>query len=178
MNLIRRLKRLRGQGNTWQFIHKRSKIKITFVDHNFYSLNLSIEHSQLLIKEKLGLSKDEGIPSHLIPTTFKEETYIIEDEGILMLKQVYFSSYWQLRKNILDLVEDSLSQDSLIGSTISAKSRGKDISCASKFSSPIMMSHDTKSSKVSRESKIANFYLKNLNHAFTPKPNFEECRRE
>ena len=41
-----------------------------------------------------------------------------------------------------------------------------------------MMSHDTKSSKVSRESNIANYYPKNLNHAFMPKPNFEECRRE
>ena len=100
---------------------------------------------QLLIKERSGLSKDEELPSHLIPTTFKEETYILEDEGILMLKQVYFSSYWRLRKNFLDLVEDLLSQDSLI----STKSRGKDISCASKISSPSMMSHDIKSSKVS-----------------------------
>ena len=95
-----------------------------------------------------------------------------------MLKQVYFSSYWQLRKNFLDLVEDLLSQDSLIGSTISTKSRGKDISCASKISSPSMMSRDTKSSKVSRESIVANLYPKNLNHAFMPKPNFEECCRE
>jgi hypothetical protein len=50
---------------------------------------------QLLIKEKLGLSKDEEPPSHLIPTTFKEETSILEDDGILMQKQVYFSSYWK-----------------------------------------------------------------------------------
>ena len=63
---------------------------------------------QLSIKEKSDLSKDEGLPSHLIPTTFKEETSIFEDEGILMLKQVYFSSYWQLRKNFLDLVENLL----------------------------------------------------------------------
>ena len=40
-----------------------------------------------------------------------------------------------------------------------------------------MMSYDTKSSKVSRESNIAKFYTKDLNHAFIPKPNFEECRR-
>ena len=52
---------------------------------------------QLLIKERSGLSKDEELPSHLIPTTFKEETSILEDEGILLLRQVYFSSYWQLR---------------------------------------------------------------------------------
>ena len=41
-----------------------------------------------------------------------------------------------------------------------------------------MMSHDTKSSKVSRKSNIANFYPKNLIHAFIQKPNFEECRCE
>ena len=40
------------------------------------------------------------------------------------------------------------------------------------------MSHDTKSSKLLNESNIAKFYPKNLNHAFMPKPNFEECRRE
>ena len=28
---------------------------------------------QLLIKERSGLSKDEELPSHLIPTTFKED---------------------------------------------------------------------------------------------------------
>ena len=128
---------------------------------------------QLLIKERSGLSNDEELPIHLIPTTFKEETSILEDEGILILKQVYFSSYWQLRTNFLDLVEDLLSQDSLMGSTIRTKSRGKDISCASKISSPSRMSHDTKSSKVSKESNISNFYPKNLNHAFMPKPNFE-----
>ena len=41
-----------------------------------------------------------------------------------------------------------------------------------------MMSHDTKSSKVSRQSNKAKFYPDNLNHAFMPKPNFEECCRE
>ena len=93
-----------------------------------------------------------------------------------MLKQVYLSSYWKIRKIFLDLVEDLLSQDSFIGSTISTKSR--EISCASKISSPSMMFHDTKSSKVSKESNISNFYPKNLNHAFMSKPNFEEYRRE
>ena len=40
------------------------------------------------------------------------------------------------------------------------------------------MLQDTKSSKISRESNIAKFYPKNLNHAFIPKPNFEECCHE
>ena len=83
---------------------------------------------RMLIKEKSSLSKDEGQLIHLIPTAFKEETSILEDEAILMLKQVYVSYNWQLRKKLLDLVEDLSSQDSLIGS--SNKSRAKDISCA------------------------------------------------
>ena len=41
---------------------------------------------QLLNKEKSGLIKDAELPNHLIPSTLKEETYILEDEGILMLK--------------------------------------------------------------------------------------------
>ena len=57
---------------------------------------------QLLIKEKSGLCRDEELPNHLIPSTFKEEIFILNDEGVLMLKQVYFSSYWQLRKDFLD----------------------------------------------------------------------------
>ena len=46
--------------------------------------------SHLLIKEKSGLSMDEELPSHLIPTIFKEETSILEDEGIVMLKEFIF----------------------------------------------------------------------------------------
>ena len=55
LNLTRKLKRLCGQGNTWQFIHKRSKIKITFLDHNFYSQNLSIEQLLRSIGGGVGL---------------------------------------------------------------------------------------------------------------------------
>ena len=84
-----------------------------------------------------------------------------------------------IKERLLRLLDTSLSQDSLIGSTISTKSRRKkNTSCASKISSPSVLSHGTKSSKVSRESDVVNFYPKSLNHAFMPKPNFEECCNE
>ena len=44
VKITRKLKSLRGQGNTWLLIHKRSKDKSNFLDYNFYSLNLNIEH--------------------------------------------------------------------------------------------------------------------------------------
>jgi len=44
-----------------------------------------------------------------------EESSILEDEGTLILKQVYSTSCWQLRKNFLYVVEDLLPQDYLIG---------------------------------------------------------------
>jgi hypothetical protein len=56
--------------------------------------------------------------------------------------------YWKVRKDFLDYIEDSMSQDTLIGSTISTRSR-KSVSCASKISCPSVLSHDTKTSKVS-----------------------------
>jgi hypothetical protein len=59
----------------------------------------------------------------------------------------YSACYWQLRKNILDYFEDTMSQDSLNGSTLSTSSE-REISCASKISSPSVLSQDTKTSKV------------------------------
>ena len=49
-------------------------------------------------------------------------------------------------KNVLDYLEDSMSQDSLIGSTMSTRSQ-KNISCTSKISSPSVLSQDTKISR-------------------------------
>jgi hypothetical protein len=60
----------------------------------------------------------------------------------------------------------------LIGSTISTRSK-KSVSCASKVSSPSVLSHDTKTSKVSEKDNPHNFYPKNFNHAFLTKPDFE-----
>jgi hypothetical protein len=49
-------------------------------------------------------------------------------------------------------------------------------SCASKISSPSILSHDTKTSKVSEKAKPHDFYAKNFNHAFLLKPDFEGYR--
>jgi hypothetical protein len=64
-----------------------------------------------------------------------------------------------------------MSHDSLIGSTISTRSK-KNVSCASKISFPSVLSHDTKTSKVSEKDNPHDFYPKNFNHAFLPKPDF------
>ena len=95
-----------------------------------------------------------------------------------MLKHTYLGHYWKLRKNFLNYLEDSMSQDSLVGSAVTTTSSNKDISCVSSRSSPSVSSQDTKSSTGSRRSNTHNFYPKNLNYAFMPKPNFEECRNE
>jgi hypothetical protein len=68
-----------------------------------------------------------------------------------------------------------MSHNSLIRSTISTRSR-KSVSCASKISSTSVLSHDTKTSKVSEKSNTIDFYPKNFNHAFLPKPDFEGYR--
>jgi hypothetical protein len=70
-----------------------------------------------------------------------------------------------------------MSHDSLIGSTISTRSR-KSVSCASKISSTSVLSHDTKASKVSEKDKPHAFYPKNFNHAFLAKPDFQGYRND
>jgi hypothetical protein len=56
--------------------------------------------------------------------------------------------YWKVRKDFLDYIEDyiedSMSHDSLIGSTSSTRSKEK-VSFASKISSPSVLSYDSKS---------------------------------
>jgi hypothetical protein len=91
---------------------------------------------------------------------------------MLLLKNQYAACYWLLRKNFLEYLEDSMSQDSLIGSTISTRSQ-KNISCANKISSPSVLSQDTKTPKVSEGSNKHDNYPKNFYHALLPKQNFE-----
>jgi hypothetical protein len=69
-----------------------------------------------------------------------------------------------------------MSHDSLIGSTISTRSR-KSVSCASKISSTSVLSHDTKTSKVSDKANPHDFYPNNFNHAFSPKSEFEGYKK-
>jgi hypothetical protein len=63
----------------------------------------------------------------------------------------------------------------LIRSTISTRSK-KSVSCASKISSTSDLSHDTKTSKVPEKDNPHDFYPKNFNHTFSPKPVFEGYR--
>jgi hypothetical protein len=84
--------------------------------------------------------------------------------------------YWKVRKDFLDFIEDSMSQDYLIGSTIIITRSKKIVSCASKISSPSVLSHDTKASKVSEKANPHDFYPNNFNHEFLTKPDFEGYR--
>ena len=92
-------------------------------------------------------------------STFQEKTDLLDEENMLLLKNHYVGCYWHLRKNFLDYLEDSMSQDSLIGSTISTISK-KTVSCASKISSPSDVSEDTKVSKSSEKSNARYLYPK------------------
>jgi hypothetical protein len=99
-------------------------------------------------------------------------TEFLSDSNTNSLKRHYMTFYWKVRKDFLDYIEDSMSHDSLIGSTISNRSK-KSVSCASKLSSPSVLSHDTKTSKVSEKDNPHEFHPKNFNHEFLPKPDFE-----
>ena len=85
--------------------------------------------------------------------------------------------YWQIRKDFLNYLEDSTMQDSLVGSTISTRSK-KNAATDSKISSPSVLSEDTEISKISDKSNTHDFYPKHLNHAFMPKPDFEGYRND
>jgi hypothetical protein len=128
-----------------------------------------------LIKENHGLNEDDVIAEHMIPTTFNEETEFSNVRNLNSLKSHYMAFYWKVRKDFLDYIEDLMSHDSLIGSTISTISKKSD-SCASNNSSPSVLSHDTKTSKVSDKDNPHDFYPKNFNNAFVPKPDFEGFR--
>jgi hypothetical protein len=102
-------------------------------------------------------------------------TEFLIDSNLNSLKRHYMTFYCKIRKDFLDYIEDSMSHDSLIGSTISTRYK-KIVSCANKISSPSVLSHDNKASKVSEKEKPHDFYPKNFNHAFLPEPDFEGYR--
>jgi hypothetical protein len=60
---------------------------------------------------------------------------------------------------------------------ISTRSK-KAVSCASKISSPIVISEDTTQSKASEKSNVHDFYPENLNHTFMLKPDFDGYRND
>jgi hypothetical protein len=118
------------------------------------------------------LNEDDVITEHMIPTTFNEETEFLSDNNLNSLKRHYMKFYWKVRKDFLDYIEDSMSHDSLSGPTISPRSK-KSVSCASKISSPSVLSDDIEISKVSEKDNPDDFYPKNFNHAFLPKLYFK-----
>jgi hypothetical protein len=145
----------------------------------------------LVLKEIHGLGEHENIPIKLIPSTFSEENTFLATDNILILKRHYMKCYVQLRKDLLDYLEDLMTQDSLVGSTVSTRYRSKKGgSVVSRMSSPSVKSAITEASKASEVSKpkeIAktseyysplDFYPTNLNHTFMPKPNFEGYRQD
>jgi hypothetical protein len=110
----------------------------------------------LLNKENHGLHEDNVIGEHMIPAKFNEETKFLSDNNLNSLKLHYMTFYWKVCKDFIDYIKYSTSHDSLIGSTISTRSK-ENISCASKISSPSVLSHDKKTSKVSEEDKPHDF---------------------
>ena len=91
---------------------------------------------KILIKEKSGLDEHANVTEKLIPSTFEEETNLLNTDGISILKNHYMTHYWHIRKEFLNYLEDFLTQDSLIGSTISTRSK-KNASSDSKISSKV-----------------------------------------
>jgi hypothetical protein len=130
---------------------------------------------KLLIKGKAGLVEQIDIEKSLIPSTFEEETSFLDEDGMSKLKEHYMASYWKMRKDFLDYLEDFETQDSLSGSTINTRSK-KTVSSASEISSPNDV--DTKVSKSSNKSNVQDIYPKHLNHAFMPKPDFDGYRND
>jgi hypothetical protein len=111
-----------------------------------------------------GLHEDDDIAEHMIPTTFHEEIESLSDSNLNSLKRHYMTFYWKVKKDFLDYINNLIAHDSLIESTISTRSK-KSVSCASNFP-PSVLSHDTKTSKVSEKDNPHNFYPKNFNHAY------------
>jgi hypothetical protein len=85
--------------------------------------------------------------------------------------------YLQIQREFLNYLQDFTTQDSLIGSTISTKSK-KHESSVSKVSSQGVPSDDTETSKTSAKSNAHDFYPEHLNHAFMPKPDCEGYRND
>jgi hypothetical protein len=102
---------------------------------------------------------------------------VLDEDRISKLKQHYMAYYRQMRNDFLDYLEDFVTQNSLLGSTISTRSK-KTVSSVSKISSSSDVSENTKVSKSSNKSNVQDFYPKHLNHAFMPKPDFDGYRND
>jgi hypothetical protein len=76
---------------------------------------------KLVLREIHGLGEHDNIPIKLIPLTFSEENKFLDSDNMLILKRHYRKCYLQLRKELLDHLEDLITQDSLVGSTVSTR---------------------------------------------------------
>jgi hypothetical protein len=158
------------------YFHAKQRLSgFIFPRHNYQVIILRKVLFYNLIKDNHGLHEDDHIIEYMIPATLNEETEFLSDSNLNSLKRHYMTFYWKVRMDILDYQEDSMSHESLIGSTISTRSK-KNVSCASNISFPSDLSHDTKTSKVSEKDNPNDIYPKNFNHAFLPKPDFEGYR--
>jgi hypothetical protein len=64
------------------------------------------------IKENHGLNEDDVIAEHMIPTSFNGETEFLSDSNTNSLKRHYMTFYWKVRKDFLDYIDCSMSNDS------------------------------------------------------------------
>jgi hypothetical protein len=103
----------------------------------------------------------------MIPTTFHEEREFLSDSNLNSLKRHYMTFYWKVRKDFLDYIEDSMSHDCLIGSTISTRSK-KNISCASNISSQSVFHMILRHQKYQRKTTHMIFILRTSIMHFYP----------
>jgi hypothetical protein len=87
------------------------------------SKSYAYERPFSLNKENHGLHEDNDIAEHMIPTIFNEETEFLSNCNLNSLQRHYMTFYWKVREDFLDYIEDSMYHDSLIGSTISTRSK-------------------------------------------------------
>jgi hypothetical protein len=100
----------------------------------------------MVLKEIHGLGEHGNIPEKLIPSIFNEENRFLDADNILIVKHLYMKCNLQLHKELLDHLEDLMTQDSLVGSTVSTRSK-RGGSVVSRMSSPSVKSSNTKTSK-------------------------------
>jgi hypothetical protein len=147
--------------------------------YKYKRLLMSIKIAWLLMCFKTSCRSSSKIWNMLRQLSYLDDlliqTNISFEYHLLKLEMVLAKLSTSRRKDFLDYIDDSMSHDSLIGSTISTRSK-KSVSCVSKISSSSVLSHDSKASKVSEKDKPHDFYPKNFNHAFLPKPEFEGYR--
>jgi hypothetical protein len=134
------------------------------------------KYFELIIRVKFGLDK-RGTIYTLIPSTFEGENSFLDSDTMLISKRHYMTHYRKLRKEFLNYLEDFMTRDCLIGSTISTITK-KDASCASKMSSLNILIVNTEISKRTAKSNHHYFNSKNFNHAFLLKQQCERYRND